>query len=398
MTCSDMHKLANKSIALVETLFVVGGTLDEGISAAVFGFSTASKVWRRFPDLRKARACHRAVFAQEREAVVVVGGSNEWPSPGFGECEILQLNAAHAHYMTWQPLPSLRHARSCHGLCHFGGKVYACAGMMNPGRARGHGIEQFDLTGSCEVLDLSDTGQGWREFPKLNLERFGLQLLPVPLGTKTFLLAIGGRGPHPAAEYSVEAFELGGTENKWTLLKDTQLQAPRIDFAAALAEERDLRSVDVVILGGNRVTRGDESDSSRTWEILRLELGPEGKLGASILPGGRLPSSRVGCRATVLQRLLPGKQHLAVAGGFRAWGEGQVSYGGPLDQSVAVMEIKGSGSGNGTAGSWVDFAGDQVGAELQNLPIKLHAPAVCTGLHSGGESAGGGEKPHKEEL
>jgi len=156
--------------------------------------------------------------------------------------------------------------------------------------------------------------------------------------------------------------------------------------------------VDVVILGGNRVTQGDESDSSRTWEILRLELGPEGKLSASVLPGGRLPSSRVGCRATVLQRLLPGKQHLAVAGGFRAWGEGQVSYGGPLDQSVAVMEIRGPGSGHGIAGSWVDFADDQVGAELQKLPIKLHAPAVCAGLHPGGESVGGVEEPRKEEL
>merc|ERR1719373_1232116 len=102
---------------------------------------------------------------------------------------------------------------------------------MNPGRARGHGIEQFDLTGSCEVLDLSDAGRGWREFPRLNLERFGLQLLPVHLGARKFLLAIGGRGPHPAAEYSVEAFELGSAENAWKLLRDVKLLAPRIDFA-----------------------------------------------------------------------------------------------------------------------------------------------------------------------
>jgi len=99
-----------------------------------------------------------------------------------------------------------------------------------------------------------------------------------------------------------------------------------------------------------------KTDSSRTWEVLRLSLSQNGQLKASIIPGGRLPSSRVGCRATVLEQLVPGKQHLVVAGGFKAWGEGQTTYGGPLEQSVAVLEMNANGGNNGSPGNWVNLA------------------------------------------
>lgn len=268
---------------------------------------------------------------------------------------------------------------------------------MNPSSQRGYGIGQFDLTDSCEMLDLVSSEPQWRSFPKLNRARFGLQLLPVDMGRNKFLLAIGGRGPHPMAEYSVEALDLNASEPKWVVLEGVQLRAPRIDFAAALAKSSQSSDADcalggnididiptsqhVVILGGNRVTREQETDSSRTWEVLRVSLAQDNTLNVSVVPGGRLPSSRVGCRATVLDQLVPGKQHLVVAGGFKAWGEGQTTYGGPLEQSVAVLEMKaavGSDSGGGSPGDWVDFADHQLGAELQKLPIKLHAPAVCT--------------------
>lgn len=378
-----------------EMLFVIGGTLDQGISSSVFGFDPVSKEWHKFPDIIKARACHRAVFAENEGAVVVVGGSNEWPSKGFGECEILKLQSAEEKSVTWQPLPSLQHPRSCHGLCYMEGKVFACGGMGNP--EYGYGIDQFDLTASCEMLDLTSNDPQWHAFPKLNLARFGLQLLPVNIGSKKLLLAIGGRGPNPAAEYSVEAFDFSSADQKWVLLKNVKLVAPRIDFAAALVQPSSSAgranensctiapsSVDIVILGGNRVTRDEETDSSRTWEVLRLSLAQDGNLHMSAVPGGKLPSSRVGCRATVLQQLVPGKQHLVVAGGFKAWGEGQTTYGGPLTQSVAVLEIKadsagqaGSDSVSGSPGSWVDSSDKALGEELQNLPMKIHAPAVC---------------------
>jgi len=322
-----------------------------------------------------------------------VGGSNRWPSAGFGECEILKLKDVEETPLSWQPLPSLQHPRSCHGLCYIEGSVFACGGMMNPSERHGYGIEQFDLTDACEVLDLTSSKPQWSAFPKLNLARFGLQLLPVSVGAKKFLLAIGGRGPHPFAEYSVEVCDLTAADKKWVLLEHVQLMAPRIDFAAALVkpatnaesscvanESIDFQvsapvSLDIVILGGNRVTRNEETDSSRTWEVLHLSLAQDGQLEVQVVPGGRLPSSRVGCRATVLQQLVPGKQHLVVAGGFKAWGEGQTTYGGPLEQAVAVLEMRADES---RPGSWVDFSSEGLGAELQRLPIKLHAPAVCT--------------------
>merc|ERR1712066_838644 len=105
---------------------------------------------------------------------------------------------------------------------------------------------------------------------------------------------------------------------------------------------------DVLILGGNRVTEEEETDSSRNWELLRLTLGNDGKIVSSVIPGGRLPSSRVGCRATVLEQLVSGKQHLVVAGGSKAWGEGQTTYGGPLEQSVAVLEMIADGGSEGS--------------------------------------------------
>merc|ERR1712151_22773 len=131
------------------------------------------------------------------------------------------------------------------------------------------------------------------------------------------------------------------------------------------------------------VTRDERTDSSRNWEVLKLSLTQEGKLQASSAHGGRLPSSRVGCRATVLQNLVPGKQHLVVAGGFKAWGEGQTTYGGPLEQSVAVLELKPHQDPNDASGNvntWIDFSSAQLGEELQKLPLKLHAPAVCTAV------------------
>merc|ERR1712187_202021 len=279
--------------------------------------------------------------------------------------------------------------------CYIDGKIFACGGMMDPSSRCGYGIEQFDLTDSCEMLDLTSGEPKWHAFPKLNRARFGLQLLPVDMGEAKFLLAIGGRGPHPMAEYSVEALDLGSSDPKWVIMDDVQLRAPRIDFAAALVKESASCAAsggtcgtdviartgqDIVILGGNRVTREQETDSSRTWEILRLSLAQDGRIRASVIPGGRLPSSRVGCRATVLEQLVTGKQHLVVAGGFKAWGEGQTAYGGHLDQSVAVLEINAddtSDSSAGAPGTWVDFSDDQLGAEIQKLPLKLHAPAVC---------------------
>lgn len=375
-------------------LFVIGGTLDNGISSAVFGFNPISKAWQKFPNLLKARTCHRVVYAANEGAVVAVGGSNQWPSAGFGECEIMRLRGVESNALSWSSLPSLTHPRSCHGLSYFGGKIFACGGMMNPDGAHGFGIEQFDLTNSCEMLDLADEHLEWRAFPPLNLARFGLQLLPVEIGSKQLLLAIGGRGPNPLAEYCIEVFDLSSEEQKWTILEGVRLQSPRIDFAAAqmkqtldaecIAKEGSSQvapdSLDIVILGGNRVTRDERTDSSRNWEVLKLSLNQEGKLQASIAIGGRLPSSRVGCRATVLQNLVPGKQHLIVAGGFKAWGEGQTTYGGPLDQSVAVLELKSqqdSTEASGNVNTWVDFSGAQLGEELQMLPLKLHAPAVC---------------------
>merc|ERR1719444_652600 len=145
--------------------------------------------------------------------------------------------------------------------------------MMNPDRRRGYGIEQFDLTNSCEVLDVSTRDAQWRHFPPLNLARFGLQLLTVSLSDRTFLLAVGGRGPDPSAEYSVEAMELTRDANavsqKWSLL-DVQLNAPRIDFAATLCDSSGATtnattttqhtSADVVIVGGNRVTESEATD------------------------------------------------------------------------------------------------------------------------------------------
>lgn len=387
------QKVMTDAVGLVEMLFVIGGTLDQGISSAVFGFDPVSKAWKKFPNLIKPRTCHRAVYAGDERAVVVVGGSKTWPSAGFGECEILKLNGVEESSLNWQPLPSLQSPRSCHGLCYIEGSIFACGGMMNPSERHGYGIEQFDLTDACEVLDLNSREPQWSMFPKLNLARFGLQLLPVSMGAKKFLLAIGGRGPHPFAEYSVEVCDLTRADKKWVLLENVQLLAPRIDFAAALvkpeskadstcvanesvdAEVAAPVSQDIVILGGNRVTRNEQTDSSRTWEVLHLSLTSDEQLEVQVVPGGRLPSSRVGCRATVLQHLAPGKQHLVVAGGFKAWGEGQTTYGGPLEQSVAVLEMKADKSRPGT---WVDFSGEELGAELQRLPLKLHAPAVCT--------------------
>jgi hypothetical protein len=320
--------------------------------------------------LIKARTCHRAVYAEKEKAIVVVGGSNTWPSSGFGECEMLRMESKDQKKFAWQSLPSLRHPRSCHGLCYLEGMVFACGGMMNPSRARGYGIEQFDLTNSCEYLDLNAEHPQWQEFPSLNFARFGLQLLPARLGTQNLLLAIGGRGPNPAAEYSVEAFVMGSEENKWVVL-DAQLLSPRIDFAAVVALTHD-EGVNVLSLGGNRVTEDDATDSSRNWEVFNLSVA-EGKLQGSAVMGGRLPNSRVGCRASMLQELVPGKRHLVVAGGFRAWGEGQRTYGGPLDQSAAILEVGASGNG-----IWVDSTSAELSSELQKLPMKLHAPAVCT--------------------
>jgi len=282
-------------------------------------------------------------------------------------------------------------------LAYFGGKIFACGGMMNPDGARGFGVEQFDLANSCEVLDLADEDLKWRAFPPLNLARFGLQLLPVEIGSRQLLLAVGGRGPNPLAEYCIEMFDFTSVEQKWTIMEGVRLRSPRIDFAAAqmkrtleedecIAKEGSKQiapeSLDIVILGGNRVTRDEGTDSSRNWEVLSLNLTGGGKLQASTSIGGRLPSSRVGCRAAVLQNLAPGKQHLIVAGGFKAWGEGQTSYGGPLEQSVAVLELKsrqdGGDASSNVVKAWVDFSSAQLGEELQMLPLKLHAPAVCT--------------------
>lgn len=385
----------NNSKSIAEMLFVIGGTIDNGISSAVFGFNPMSKAWQKFPNLLKARTCHRVVYAANEGAVVAVGGSDQWPSAGFGECEIMKLRGVESRDMSWSSLPALAHPRSCHGLSYFGGKIFACGGMMNPDGAHGFGIEQFDLTNSCEVLDLSDEHLEWRAFPPLNLARFGLQLLPVEIGNKQLLLAVGGRGPNPLAEYCIEVFDLNSEEQRWTIIEGVRLQSPRIDFAAAQIKPtldecitEDGRapapnSLEIVILGGNRVTRDERTDSSRNWEVVKLALSPEGKLQVSTASGGRLPNSRVGCRATVLQNLVPGKQHLIVAGGFKAWGEGQTTYGGPLDQSVAVLELKShqdASDASGNVKTWVDFSSSQLGEELQMLPLKLHAPAVCTAV------------------
>lgn len=383
--------ILENNMNFTEMLFVIGGTLDRGISSAVFGFNPVSKAWQKFPDLIKARTCHRAVFAKSEGAVVVVGGSRTWPSAGFGECELLKLKSSEDSALTWKPLPSLQHPRSCHGLSYAEGKVFACGGMMNPDRRRGYGIEQFDLTDSCEMLDLNSSDLQWRRFPNLNLARFGLQLHVVEIGDKKLLLAIGGRGPHPLAEYSVEVFDLSSADQKWMVLESARLLAPRIDFAAAPVQRLKgadtscsiiaPTNVDIVILGGNRVTDEEETDSSRSWEVLQLSLAEDEQLEFSVVPGGRLPSSRVGCRATVLHQLASGKQHLVVAGGFKAWGEGQTTYGGPLEQSVALLEIKADGTSagvGGSPGSWVDFSDEQLGVELQKLPMRVHAPAVCT--------------------
>jgi len=240
-------------------------------------------------------------------------------------------------------------------LAYFGGKIFACGGMMNPDGARGFGVEQFDLANSCEVLDLADEDLKWRAFPPLNLARFGLQLLPVEIGSRQLLLAVGGRGPNPLAEYCIEMFDFTSVEQKWTIMEGVRLRSPRIDFAAAqmkrtleedecIAKEGSKQiapeSLDIVILGGNRVTRDEGTDSSRNWEVLSLNLTGGGKLQASTSIGGRLPSSRVGCRAAVLQNLAPGKQHLIVAGGFKAWGEGQTSYGAKRGSTRAKVSSR----------------------------------------------------------
>jgi len=394
-------------MAMSETLVVLGGTLASNlISNAVFGFNSGLKTWHCFPSMLKARACHRAVFAQEEGVVIVVGGSDTWPSSGYDECEMLSVKGG-VKSQGWKTLPSLIHPRSCHGLAYFGGRVYACAGMMDPDAAmrRGpstwtHEIDQFDLTDSCEVLDvqaaISDSEAShstWKTFSPLNLRRFGLQLLTVQLQERVFLLAIGGRGPHPAAEYSVEAIELvdglprtvgaEASAARWSLLP-VRLGAPRIDFAATVVRDVASGKADVVILGGNRVTHDEKSDSSRTWEVLRLGLSTGGELVAESFPGNtRLPASRVGCRADLLRGLVAGKQYLTVAGGFKAWGEGQNTYKGPVSQSVAVFEIH--GGEDERVGTWVGTAGGEspqgVGLdELQMLPEKLRQPATCVAL------------------
>lgn len=399
-----------------ELLVVLGGALQsEFVSNAAFGFNAILKTWQRLPNMLKGRACHRAVFAEAESAIVVVGGSEQWPSTGFGECELLKLDGTQESGFkaaSWQALPSLLNPRSCHGLAYFDGRVYACGGMMDPVAAmrRGpstwtHEIDQFDLTNSCEVLNVQDElGNGvanstWTPFPSLNFKRFGLQLLKIRLIDRTFLLAIGGRGPNPAAEYGAEAIEIvdgaprtvsietnsnthahGANEPSWTVLP-TRLIAPRIDFAATVVENVNAGTVDVVILGGNRVTRSAETDSSRTWEVLRFGLTRDGSLVAQNIPGDtRLPASRVGCRAVVLEKLISGKQFLAVAGGFKAWGEGQNTYQGPLEQSVALLEIQ---SGHASrVGEWVGTAEgasrESTGFDaLQKLPEKVSQPATC---------------------
>eukprot|EP00929_Paragymnodinium_shiwhaense_P039873 TRINITY_DN20884_c0_g1_i1.p1 TRINITY_DN20884_c0_g1~~TRINITY_DN20884_c0_g1_i1.p1 ORF type:complete len:275 (-),score=62.75 TRINITY_DN20884_c0_g1_i1:285-1109(-) len=268
--------------------------------------------------------------------------------------------------------------------------------MMDPDRSRGYGIEQFDLTSSCEILDVkSPPGeQAWRPFPELNLARFGLQLLPIELESRAFLLAIGGRGPHPLAEYSVEAIELDvqsglNKDAEWTVL-NAKLMTSRIDFAATpLQTANDAKKVNIVILGGNRVTEEDSTDSSRTWEILEVFVDPASKkLSAKTSPGPtRLPSSRVGCRAGVLGDLVPGKSILAVAGGFKAWGEGQTTYGGPIDKSVALLEIGQDSSDREGVGQWIEPLQTSGLEEMQKLPVPLRQPATCVLASMAGASS-----------
>lgn len=104
-----------------------------------------------------------------------------------------------------------------------------------------------------------------------------------------------------------------------------------------------------------------------------------GKLSSRVVPGGRLPSSRVGCRAAVLKHLVEGKDFLAVAGGFRAWGGEQRTYRGPLDDQVALLELH-SGSGNVQTPGGTSWVGESSGVDrgdLEQLPVKLRQPAVC---------------------